>query len=113
MPIYEYECPNCGTFEQIQTSSEKPLKECPTCKEKGKKTKVTRLMSTGAFHLKGTGWYVTDFKDKPKEAVSTKKENSSETSKKDSVVSDSTGSTPTATTENKKEKTKKDKISAT
>ncbi len=61
MPIYEYECPDCGRFEVIHKSTDKPVKLCPTCKEKGKDQKVTKAMSASAFHLKGTGWYKTDY----------------------------------------------------
>ena len=64
MPIYEYDCPDCGRFEYIQTSSEKPLTTCPNCKEKGKKNKVQRAVSAAAFHLKGSGWYKTDYASK-------------------------------------------------
>ena len=61
MPIYEYQCDACGKrVEVIQHISEKPLKVCPHC---GKK-KLRKLISASAFQLKGTGWYVTDFKDK-------------------------------------------------
>jgi len=61
MPIYEYECPDCGRFETIQKFSDKPLTKCPHCKEKGKQNKVTKALSASAFHLKGTGWYKTDY----------------------------------------------------
>ena len=61
MPIYEYECPDCGRFETIQKFSDKPLTKCPHCKEKGKQNKVTKALSDSAFHLKGTGWYKTDY----------------------------------------------------
>jgi putative FmdB family regulatory protein len=56
MPIYEYRCPKCGDFDQMQKISEGPLKKCPTCK-----AKVTKLISNPAFHLKGAGWYITDY----------------------------------------------------
>jgi putative FmdB family regulatory protein len=56
MPIYEYRCPKCGDFDQMQKITEQPLKKCPTCKGK-----VTKLISNPAFHLKGAGWYVTDY----------------------------------------------------
>ena len=59
MPIYEYVCEACGhEFDAIQKFSEKPIKECPKC---GKK-KAKRKLSASAFHLKGSGWYVTDYK---------------------------------------------------
>ena len=63
MPIYEYECRKCGkVFETIQKFSDPRLTEC-LCEEKGP---VTKLISAAAFHLKGSGWYVTDFRDKGK-----------------------------------------------
>lgn len=61
MPIYEYECPDCGRFEVIQKFSDKPLKQCPNCKEKGKNNSVHKAVSASAFHLKGSGWYKTDY----------------------------------------------------
>ena len=61
MPIYEYECPECGRFETIQKFSDKPLAYCPKCKESGKKSAVKKAVSASAFHLKGSGWYKTDY----------------------------------------------------
>ena len=58
MPIYEYECRACGhQFEEWQKMSDSPVRKCPSC---GKR-KVERLVSLSAFHLKGSGWYVTDY----------------------------------------------------
>ena len=60
MPIYEYECVACGhTFEAMQSFKDEALLDCPVCKEPALK----KLVSTSAFHLKGSGWYVTDFKN--------------------------------------------------
>jgi putative FmdB family regulatory protein len=59
MPIYEYKCPKCGTFEATQRITDSPLRRCPTCKGK-----VTKLISSTSFQLKGTGWYVTDYAGK-------------------------------------------------
>jgi putative FmdB family regulatory protein len=56
MPIYEYQCQKCGTFEVTQRITEKSLSKCPTCKNK-----VKKLISNTSFQLKGTGWYVTDY----------------------------------------------------
>ena len=56
MPIYEYNCPKCGDFDQMQKITDGPLKKCPTCK-----AKVTKLISNPAFHLKGGGGYITDY----------------------------------------------------
>ena len=61
MPIYEYQCQKCGTFEVTQRITEKPLGKCLTCKGK-----VKKLISNTSFQLKGTGWYVTDYPRKGK-----------------------------------------------
>jgi len=66
MPIYEYQCTNCHhTYELIQKMSDAPNPVCPQCE----KSTAVRLVSAAGFQLKGTGWYVTDFKNKgmPKE----------------------------------------------
>ncbi|RMD78436.1 MAG: zinc ribbon domain-containing protein [Gammaproteobacteria bacterium] len=63
MPIYEYECQACGhRLEALQRLSDDPLTDCPACGE----AKLVKLVSAAAFQLKGTGWYVTDFRDKGK-----------------------------------------------
>jgi putative FmdB family regulatory protein len=60
MPIYEYECTKCGKHEEvIQKFSDKPLKKCGQCSGK-----LIKLVSQSSFHLKGTGWYVTDYANK-------------------------------------------------
>ncbi|NQT55643.1 MAG: zinc ribbon domain-containing protein [Desulfobacteraceae bacterium] len=60
MPIYEYECTKCGhQAEALQKFSDSPLAECKMCHGKMKK-----LISHNTFHLKGTGWYVTDYASK-------------------------------------------------
>ena len=57
MPLHEYECEACGhRFEVIQKFSDPPIETCPTCGGK-----VHKLISSPAFHLKGSGWYVTDY----------------------------------------------------
>lgn len=57
MPIYEYQCRDCGhAFETMQRLAEAPLTECPQCKGSLKK-----LISAPAFQFKGSGWYVTDY----------------------------------------------------
>lgn len=91
MPIYEYECGECGRFEVIQKFSDKVLKECPTCKEKGRKSAVSKAVSASAFHLKGSGWYKTDYSSsssssKPsKSSSSSSSESSSSTSTTDAA----------------------------
>jgi putative FmdB family regulatory protein len=57
MPLYEYKCHSCGkTFEVIQKFADEPLKTHPECGGE-----VERLLSAPAFHLKGSGWYATDY----------------------------------------------------
>ena len=57
MPIYEYRCQDCHhEFERIQKFSDPPIEVCPTCAGS-----VHKLISRSAFHLKGSGWYVTDY----------------------------------------------------
>lgn len=66
MPIYEYECMQCGQVEEtFQKFSDKPLTKCRHCSGK-----LHKLMSRSSFHLKGTGWYVTDYKDRSKKTAS-------------------------------------------
>lgn len=58
MPIYEYQCEKCGeTTEVLQKFSDAPLSECPGCGGH-----MEKLMSMNSFQLKGSGWYVTDYK---------------------------------------------------
>src|SRR5258708_2950125 len=57
MPLYEYKCHSCGhTFEVIEKFSAEPLQTHAGCGGA-----VERLISAPAFHLKGTGWYATDY----------------------------------------------------
>ena len=59
MPIYAYKCESCGFAKDVlQKISDAPLQDCPTC---GQSTFKKQLTAAG-FQLKGSGWYVTDFK---------------------------------------------------
>jgi putative FmdB family regulatory protein len=71
MPIYEYECAKCGHIHEImQKMSEKPLTKCPDCSGK-----LHKLISQSAFHLKGSGWYVTDYSNKSNSSTASAKKN--------------------------------------
>ncbi len=60
MPIYEYECSKCGRIDEVlQKFSDKPLGRCKHCSGK-----LHKLISHSSFHLKGTGWYITDYANK-------------------------------------------------
>ena len=80
MPIYEYECPKCGTIEVMRKISEKPLNKCPNCR-----SKIKKLVSQTSFHLKGTGWYVTDYANKGKAKAKEKTEEKTESVEKSSA----------------------------
>lgn len=91
MPIYEYECQACGhQFEEWQKISDSPVRKCPTCGQR----KVERLVSLSSFHLKGGGWYVTDYGGK-------KSGSSTPSGDKDSSSAASTSTTPPAKSESK------------
>ncbi len=73
MPTYDYICKKCGhTFELFQSMSDSPRKTCPICKGV-----VRRLVSGGSgLIFKGSGFYLTDYKNGkeiPKEKKETKK----------------------------------------
>lgn len=60
MPIYEYECTKCGkTTEAMQKFSDPPLCECSHCHGE-----LRKMISMSTFHLKGSGWYTTDYSGK-------------------------------------------------
>ncbi|HKY08690.1 MAG TPA: zinc ribbon domain-containing protein [Candidatus Binatia bacterium] len=90
MPIYEYQCQKCGTFEATQRITDKPFTKCPTCKGK-----VRKLISNTSFQLKGTGWYITDYARKGK----------SEDGKSDASKSDSSAKPAESKSESKKSDT--------
>jgi putative FmdB family regulatory protein len=69
VPIYAYRCTSCGLEKDVMRKiSDPPLTTCPAC---GAET-FTKQLSAPGFQLKGSGWYVTDFKGsgtaKPAEA---------------------------------------------
>ncbi|MGN6234108.1 MAG: FmdB family zinc ribbon protein [Trinickia sp.] len=59
MPIYAYRCESCG-FEKdvLQKMSDAPLTQCPQCE----KDSFRKQLTAAGFQLKGSGWYVTDFR---------------------------------------------------
>jgi putative FmdB family regulatory protein len=82
MPTYEYKCDACGNeFEKFQSITAAPIKKCPKCG----KNKVRRLISSGGGMIfKGSGFYITDYrdqgyKDKAKAESNTSSEGKSET----------------------------------
>jgi len=106
MPIYEYVCDSCEhEFETIQKISEDPLQTCPECERDALRKKI----SAGAFRLKGSGWYETDFKSGDKRNVFTtddkkSSEASSESKKPDKSKNDSGSKSTSSTSESKPSK---------
>lgn len=59
MPIYAYRCETCGFAKDVlQKMSDDPLTQCPECGKDSFRKQVT----AAGFQLKGSGWYVTDFR---------------------------------------------------
>ena len=106
MPIYEYRCLDCGhQFELMQKFSDPPAETCTSCSGT-----VQKLISRSAFHLKGSGWYVTDYgrngsangkttgkNDSESSAESSDKKSTNESSDSASTTSASTEATKSAT----------------
>lgn len=59
MPIYEFECGQCGhRFDRLQKLSDTDPTVCPSCQQPA----LHRRVSAPSFRLAGSGWYETDFK---------------------------------------------------
>ena len=68
MPIYAYKCSSCGFAKDVlQKMSDTPLSVCPECGASAFEKQVT----AAGFQLKGSGWYVTDFRGGTNNAAST------------------------------------------
>ncbi len=66
MPIYAYKCESCGHAKDVlQKMSDDPLTVCPSCGQASFKKQLT----AAGFQLKGSGWYVTDFREGSKPAA--------------------------------------------
>ncbi|MDE2387708.1 MAG: zinc ribbon domain-containing protein [Betaproteobacteria bacterium] len=101
MPIYEYLCNSCGAEkEHLQKISDAPIAVCPVC---GSSSYMKRISAAG-FQLKGSGWYVTDFKNNKTqrtEAKTSAKENTqpAASAAADPAASKESSSTSTAATD--------------
>jgi len=92
MPIYEYRCRKCGQeFEMMQNFSDKPITRCPSCSGH-----VYKLISNCSFQLKGTGWYVTDYKKKDSCGKASKPQKKAEIPKNETPGAGSAQSKPEA-----------------
>lgn len=82
MPIYEYGCKKCGKeFEIFQKITDPALKSCKFCKGPAQK-----MISRTTFHLKGSGWYVTDYCGKKAPATETSCEEKDSAASSDATV---------------------------
>ena len=94
MPVYDYQCDECGhVFEVTKKRSEPNPSECPQCGAADPR----RTISATSFQLKGSGWYVTDYKSAatppPANASATETKSSSTESTEKSTSDSSTSDT--------------------
>jgi putative FmdB family regulatory protein len=88
MPIYEYECEQCGVrFERLQRMADASLTDCPECSGH-----IHRVMQPVGVIFKGSGFYVTDNKSKSSTGVPKKKDEEA----KPGATSDSGAMTPSS-----------------
>jgi putative FmdB family regulatory protein len=101
MPIYAYRCAACGHAKDVlQKLSDAPLTACPACGAPQFEKQVT----AAGFQLKGSGWYVTDFRegankkaDKPAEkSADAKTDAKADTKSADAAASPAPAATPAA-----------------
>lgn len=98
MPIYEYECQQCGhTLDALEKISDSPQRKCPECG----RLKLKRLVSAPKFRLKGEGWYETDFKSENKRNLA---DSGNESAPKESAKAESGDKKPAKKDKKKAEK---------
>ncbi len=75
MPVYEYECEQCGThFDRIQSVRDEPIRRCPECSGT-----VHKVFHPAGIIFKGSGWYITDSRKSSSGTVTGETKTSSET----------------------------------
>ncbi|HUH86512.1 MAG TPA: FmdB family zinc ribbon protein [Pusillimonas sp.] len=95
MPIYAYKCSDCGHAQDVlQKMSDPVLTDCPSC---GQSTYVKQVTAAG-FQLKGSGWYVTDFRDGGKSAGGASASSSGSSESSGSSASAAAAPAPSAAT---------------
>ena len=93
MPIYAYKCSACNHQQDVlQKMSDPVLTDCPEC---GQSTYVKQVTAAG-FQLKGSGWYVTDFRDGGKKSGGAADGGSTSEASGSSKPAESSSSTATA-----------------
>lgn len=92
MPVYEYQCSACKHIEEaFQKISDAPLTVCPRCRGK-----LDKIISHSAFHLKGSGWYVTDYGGAKTRSGNSQEKSSGESTKTACAASSDTSKTKDA-----------------
>ncbi|HLU18774.1 MAG TPA: FmdB family zinc ribbon protein [Pusillimonas sp.] len=95
MPIYAYKCSDCGHAQDVlQKMSDPILTDCPEC---GKSTYVKQVTAAG-FQLKGSGWYVTDFRDGGKKPGGGSESSSASDSSSSAASSSAASTSPASST---------------
>ncbi|MFY9396841.1 MAG: FmdB family zinc ribbon protein [Desulfomonilia bacterium] len=88
MPIYEYKCLKCNReFEAVQKFSDAPIRHCSACGGP-----VKKLISHSSFHLKGSGWYLTDYARKNAPSDTNHSHSTSSAANESAAPSSSSGS---------------------
>ncbi len=96
MPVYEYECEQCGTrFERHQSIKDEPVRQCPECSGT-----VHKVFHPAGIIFKGSGWYITDSRKASSSTVP------GETKTNGSGSKDETKTTPAETKAETKTETK-------
>ncbi len=89
MPLYTYQCTNCGVhFERMQKFTDQPIKRCPECN----KSTVRRVIQPAGIIFKGSGWYKTDSRSASSATIPSKSKKSEKSESKSSESSASTSS---------------------
>jgi putative FmdB family regulatory protein len=109
MPIYEYRCDKCGFQKEfLRRMSDAPLTDCPKC---GKRS-FKKLVTAAGFHLKGTGWYATDFKGSGAKPVAKQDKSESKSETKIETKTEAKTEAKTETKPDTKSETRQDKPAA-
>ena len=96
MPIYAYKCSSCGHAKDVlQKISDATLTVCPACSE----ATFAKQLTAPGFQLKGSGWYVTDFRDSKKAGAEAKSETEKSDTKADAKADNKTDSATEKKTE--------------
>jgi putative FmdB family regulatory protein len=99
MPIYEYECEQCGKrFDRMQSIKDEPVRQCPECSGL-----VHKVFHAAGIIFKGSGWYITDSRKSSSGTVTGETKTNGGSESKDDKKTTSTTTSPDAKSETKTE----------